>query len=136
MGIKDTVPPFLDPHLSDSDILTGVCFASAGSGYDNYTDLATLSLSVDKQADMFRSYMARLSRIVGDEKAAKIVSEALVIVSSGTNDFDINLYDMPSPRIKLGVEGYQDFILSGVHNFVQVNNTSLQILMHWFSSFK
>ncbi|CAN6981443.1 hypothetical protein BRARA_I05380 [Brassica rapa] len=119
MGIKDTVPPFLDPHLSDSDILTGVCFASAGSGYDNYTDLATLSLSVDKQADMFRSYMARLSRIVGDEKAAKIVSEALVIVSSGTNDFDINLYDMPSPRIKLGVEGYQDFILSGVHNFVQ-----------------
>ncbi|ESQ36212.1 hypothetical protein EUTSA_v10008013mg [Eutrema salsugineum] len=119
MGIKDTVPPFLDPHLSDSDILTGVCFASAGSGYDNYTDLATLSLSVAKQADMLRSYLARLNRIAGEEKAATILSEALVIVSSGTNDFDINLYDTPSPRVKLGVNGYQNFILSGVKNFVQ-----------------
>ncbi|KFK43016.1 hypothetical protein AALP_AA1G068100 [Arabis alpina] len=119
MGIKDTVPPFLDPHLSDSDILTGVCFASAGSGYDNLTDFATSSLTVAKQADMLRSYMARLSRIVGKEKAAKIVGEALVIVSSGTNDFDFNLYDTPSPHRKLGVEGYQNYILSSVHNFIQ-----------------
>ncbi|CAN8295216.1 unnamed protein product [Cochlearia groenlandica] len=119
MGIKDTVPPFLNPHLSDYDIITGVCFASAGSGYDNYTDLATSSLPVAKQADMFRSYMVRLRGIVGDEKAAEIVSEALVIVSSGTNDFDINLYDTPSPRTKLGVDGYQNFILSSVHNFLQ-----------------
>jgi len=122
MGIKDTVPPFLDPHLSDSDIITGVCFASAGSGYDNLTDRATSTLSVDKQADMLRSYVERLSQIVGDEKAASIVSEALVIVSSGTNDFNLNLYDTPSRRQKLGVDGYQSFILSNVHNFVQVNN--------------
>ncbi|KAG7596115.1 GDSL lipase/esterase [Arabidopsis suecica] len=119
MGIKDTVPPFLDPHLSDSDIITGVCFASAGSGYDNLTDRATSTLSVDKQADMLRSYVERLSQIVGDEKAASIVSEALVIVSSGTNDFNLNLYDTPSRRQKLGVDGYQSFILSNVHNFVQ-----------------
>ncbi|CAL9213994.1 unnamed protein product [Arabidopsis halleri] len=119
MGIKDTVPPFLDPHLSDSDILTGVCFASAGSGYDNLTDLATSTLSVAKQADMLRSYVERLSGIVGEEKAATILSEALVIVSSGTNDFNLNLYDTPSPRHKLGVDGYQSFILSSVHNFVQ-----------------
>ncbi|KAL1202052.1 GDSL esterase/lipase [Cardamine amara subsp. amara] len=119
LGIKDTVPPFLDPHLSDSDILSGVCFASAGSGYDNFTDLVTSTLSVSKQANMLRSYSARLSRIVGKEKAAKIVSEALVIVSSGTNDFDLNLYDTPSPRHKLGVDGYQNFIISSVQNFVQ-----------------
>ncbi|CAA7026368.1 unnamed protein product [Microthlaspi erraticum] len=119
MGIKDTVPPFLDPHLSDSDILTGVCFASAGSGYDNFTDVATLSLSLAKQTDMLRSYAARLSRIVGEEKAATILSEALVIVSSGTNDFDINLYDFYSIRQNLGVDGYQNLILSGVHHFVQ-----------------
>lgn len=134
MEIKDTVPPFLDPHLSDSDILTGVCFASAGSGYDNFTDVATLSLSLAKQTDMLRSYAARLSRIVGEEKAAKILSEALVIVSSGTNDFDINLYDFPSIRQKLGVDGYQNFILSGVHNFVQVNKQLLSDICFVYSN--
>lgn len=134
MGIKDTVPPFLDPHLSDSDILTGVCFASAGSGYDNLTDLATSSLSVAKQADMLRSYVARLSQIVGEDKAASIVSEALVIVSSGTNDFNLNLYDTPSPRHKLGVDGYQSFILSSVHNFVQVNKQFLSYINIIFRS--
>ena len=40
LTIKDTVPPFLHPKLSDEDILTGVCFASAGSGYDELTNVA------------------------------------------------------------------------------------------------
>ncbi|KAG5516817.1 hypothetical protein RHGRI_037530 [Rhododendron griersonianum] len=37
LGIKDTVPPFLDPNLPQEELQTGVCFASAGSGYDDMT---------------------------------------------------------------------------------------------------
>ena len=37
LGIKDLLPPYLDPNLQDSDLITGVNFASAGSGLDNRT---------------------------------------------------------------------------------------------------
>ncbi|XP_048502110.1 GDSL esterase/lipase At3g14820 isoform X3 [Beta vulgaris subsp. vulgaris] len=34
LGIKELVPPYLDPDLQISDLLTGVSFASGVSGYD------------------------------------------------------------------------------------------------------
>lgn len=36
-GLKPTVPAYLDPTYNIADFATGVCFASAGSGYDNAT---------------------------------------------------------------------------------------------------
>lgn len=37
LGIKDTVPAYLDPNLKEEDLATGVAFASGGSGYDPLT---------------------------------------------------------------------------------------------------
>ncbi|KAF7829551.1 GDSL esterase/lipase EXL3-like [Senna tora] len=34
LGIKDTLPAYLDPNLRNEDLSTGVCFASGGSGND------------------------------------------------------------------------------------------------------
>lgn len=36
-GIKATIPAYLDPTYNIKDFTTGVCFASAGTGYDNAT---------------------------------------------------------------------------------------------------
>lgn len=36
-GIKPTIPAYLDPAYDIKDFATGVCFASAGTGYDNAT---------------------------------------------------------------------------------------------------
>lgn len=36
-GIKPTIPPYLDPTYNITHFATGVCFASAGTGYDNAT---------------------------------------------------------------------------------------------------
>ncbi|KAK2987039.1 hypothetical protein RJ640_004765 [Escallonia rubra] len=36
-GMKPIVPPYLDPSYYITDFVTGVCFASAGTGYDNAT---------------------------------------------------------------------------------------------------
>lgn len=35
--IKPTIPAYLDPTYTIKDFATGVCFASAGTGYDNAT---------------------------------------------------------------------------------------------------
>ena len=37
LSIKDFLPAYLDPKLQDSDLITGVNFASSGSGLDNLT---------------------------------------------------------------------------------------------------
>lgn len=37
VGLKEEVPAYLDPSLSLDDLITGVCFASAGSGFDPLT---------------------------------------------------------------------------------------------------
>lgn len=36
-GLKPAVPAYLDPTYNISDFATGVCFASAGTGYDKAT---------------------------------------------------------------------------------------------------
>ncbi|KAJ6432424.1 hypothetical protein OIU84_019626 [Salix udensis] len=110
LKIKEAVPAFLDPKLSDQEIITGVCFASAGSGFDNQTNAVTKIIPVLKQIDLFRKYIARLEGIVGEEKARQIISGSLVIISAGTNDVAI-LKDEDSE--------YQHFLLDRTQTFVK-----------------
>lgn len=121
LKIKEAVPAFLDPKLSDQEIITGVCFASAGSGFDNQTDAVTKIIPVLKQIDLFRNYIARLEGIVGEEKARQIISGSLVIISAGTNDVAI-VNEVDSE--------YQHFLLDRTQTFVKV---STAFSLHLFS---
>ena len=47
-GLKPFVPAYLDPKFGISDFVTGVCFASAGTGYDNATSDVLVSLLVSR----------------------------------------------------------------------------------------
>ncbi|KAL1210174.1 GDSL esterase/lipase [Cardamine amara subsp. amara] len=119
-NIKPFVPPFLQPNLSDQDIVTGVCFASAGAGYDDRTSLSTQAIPVLQQPRMFKSYIARLKRVVGDKKAMEIINNALVVVSAGTNDFILNYYDIPLRRLEYPhISDYQDFVIQRFERFVR-----------------
>ncbi|KAG7649966.1 putative triacylglycerol lipase [Arabidopsis thaliana] len=120
LNIKQFVPPFLQPNLTDQEIVTGVCFASAGAGYDDQTSLTTQAIRVSEQPNMFKSYIARLKSIVGDKKAMKIINNALVVVSAGPNDFILNYYEVPSwRRMYPSISDYQDFVLNRLNNFVK-----------------
>ncbi|KAH7550542.1 hypothetical protein JRO89_XS13G0213200 [Xanthoceras sorbifolium] len=118
-GIKETVPPYLDPNLSNNDLQTGVCFASAGSGYDDLTTAVSGAIPFSKQLDHFKEYIGRLNGVVGVEQAKKIISEALVMLSSGTNDFILNYYDIPSRREQFNISGYQDFLQTALQNYIK-----------------
>ncbi|CAL5421937.1 unnamed protein product [Camellia sinensis] len=119
LGIKDIVPPYLDPSLSDEELRTGVSFASAGSGYDDVTSDVTLSIPVSKQPGYLRSYVERLKESLGEKEAMNITNGALVIVSAGTNDFVFNFYDIPTRRITFNISEYHDFVLNNLQKFVQ-----------------
>ncbi|TXG49447.1 hypothetical protein EZV62_025322 [Acer yangbiense] len=122
LRIKEAVPPFLQPNLSDHELLSGVTFASAGSGWDELTTLATSAIPVSMQIDMFKDYLRRVKRIVSDdqEKAKKIISGALVVISTGTNDFGLNFYGIPTRRFQfIAISAYQDFLLNNLQSFVK-----------------
>lgn len=121
LSIKESVPPFLDPHLSDDELCTGVSFASAGSGYDDLTTVASGVIPVSKQIEYFKQYVVRLKGIVGEEDAKKIVNGALVVLSAGTNDFGFNFYDIPIRRLEFNISGYQEFLQNRIQRFIKVS---------------
>ncbi|RRT44647.1 hypothetical protein B296_00033468 [Ensete ventricosum] len=120
LGIKQLSPPFMDPNISDDDIRTGVNFASAGSGFDNATSVLLNTIPISRQSEMFEEYLVRLKRVAGEEDAKRIVSDALFLVSAGTNDLVLNYYDLPSAtRAAMTIDEYQDFLLQTLHKFLE-----------------
>ncbi|KAJ9565187.1 hypothetical protein OSB04_001153 [Centaurea solstitialis] len=119
LGVKQTIPPFLQPGLSAYELRTGVCFASAGTGYDRLTAAITTAVPISQQLNYFKGYKERLKKVIGEEEARRIISRALVSVSAGTNDFIFNFYDVPTRRVEFDIQKYQDFILERLHDFVK-----------------
>jgi hypothetical protein len=48
-GVKKNIPAYLDPAYTIDDFVTGVCFASAGTGYDNATSDVLVSFFFSNQ---------------------------------------------------------------------------------------
>ncbi|XP_030445088.1 GDSL esterase/lipase At5g45960-like [Syzygium oleosum] len=118
-GVKELVPPYLDPSLSTEDLMTGVCFASAGSGYDPFTAEIPNVISMKKQLQYFKAYRKRLEMAIGKDRTRNIINEALFVISCGTNDFINNYYGLPFRRQSFTPQMYQQFILNHVKNFTQ-----------------
>lgn len=119
LGLKPTIPAYLDPMYNISDFAVGVCFASAGSGYDNATAAVADVIPLWKEVEYYKEYQMRLKAYLGDEKAKEILSEALYLISLGTNDFLENYYTLPNRRSQFTVKQYQDFIIRLAADFVK-----------------
>ncbi|PHT26149.1 GDSL esterase/lipase [Capsicum baccatum] len=116
---KNGVPPYMQPDLPTSELLTGICFASGGTGFDELTSTISGAIPMRKQLDYFKEYLRKIRDVVGENEADRIVNGALVIVSAGTNDFIFNFYDVPKRRLQFSLSMYQDFLLDKLQNFVK-----------------
>ncbi|XP_019418505.1 PREDICTED: GDSL esterase/lipase At2g40250-like [Lupinus angustifolius] len=120
LGIKDLLPAYLDPHLTDQDLLTGVSFGSGGSGIDMSTVALARVMDLSTQFELFEESLQRIRRVVGVEKANNIIENALFVVSIGTNDMLYNAYLLPANMIRYGsISVYQDFLLQNLQSFIQ-----------------
>eukprot|EP01018_Ginkgo_biloba_P035947 Gb_31208 [translate_table: standard] len=119
LGIKKTVPAYLDPHLTIEDFVTGVSFASAGTGYDNVTAHILNVIPLWKELEYFKEYQFRLKELVGEHKANSIIHEAIYLMSMGTNDFIENYLINPIRRLHFNIDQYEDFLVEIVSNFVK-----------------
>eukprot|EP00253_Pinus_taeda_P009913 PITA_09913 len=119
LGLKETLPPYLDPHLTTQDLITGVSFASGGTGYDNLTAEVASVIPIWKQLEFFRDYSVILGERVGKEKTSTIIRKAIFLSCAGTNDFIKNYFLLPIRRKQFSITQYQDFLLQLSQNFIQ-----------------
>ncbi|CAL5208362.1 unnamed protein product [Lathyrus oleraceus] len=92
LGSEPTLP-YLSPDLRGKKLLVGANFASAGVGILNDTGFQFIEIiRIYNQLDFFEEYKKKLSVIIGDEEAIRLVNRALVLISCGANDFVNNYY--------------------------------------------
>ncbi|KAL0306324.1 UNVERIFIED_CONTAM: GDSL esterase/lipase [Sesamum radiatum] len=117
-GLKTAVPAYLDPAYTIKDFATGVCFASAGTGYDNFTSKVLSVIPLWKELEYYKEYQSRLRDYLGNDKGNEVLGEALYIISIGTNDFLENYYLLPSRSSEYSIEEYQKFLAGIARNFI------------------
>ncbi|XP_075074712.1 GDSL esterase/lipase EXL3-like [Nicotiana tabacum] len=115
LGIKELLPPYLDPTLQAKDLITGVCFASAASGYDPQTNAFLPVLSIPKQLELFEEYIEKLKAIVGQVRALEILSNSLFIVITGQVDIQFNPASSLNPSYNQLLVNFASTFLPGLY---------------------
>ncbi|TVU10706.1 hypothetical protein EJB05_44250, partial [Eragrostis curvula] len=77
LGVKELLPPYLGDNLQLNDLLTGVAFASGGSGYDPLTSNISNAISSTGQLKLFQNYKEKLRALVGEEEMTRVISQGI-----------------------------------------------------------
>ncbi|XP_027350877.1 GDSL esterase/lipase LTL1-like [Abrus precatorius] len=95
IGSEPTLP-YLSPQLNGERLLVGANFASAGIGILNDTGIQFINIiRITRQLQYFEQYQQRVSALIGEEQARRLVNQALVLITLGGNDFVNNYYLVP-----------------------------------------
>ncbi|WJZ96458.1 hypothetical protein VitviT2T_015145 [Vitis vinifera] len=119
VGLKEYVPPYLDPTLSLEELMTGVSFASGGSGFDPLTPRISNTIEIPKQVEYFKEYRKRLELAIGKERTDNLIKKAIFVISAGTNDLVVNYFTLPVRRKSYTISGYQHFLMQHVEQLIQ-----------------
>ncbi|CAL5031129.1 unnamed protein product [Urochloa decumbens] len=107
--------PYLSPYLRGDKLLVGANFASAGVGILNDTGIQFVNIiRIGQQLENFQEYQQKLAAFVGVDEAARVVNNALVLITLGGNDFVNNYYLVPfSVRSRqFAIQDYVPYLIS------------------------
>ncbi|XP_050228702.1 GDSL esterase/lipase EXL3-like [Mercurialis annua] len=118
-GVKKILPAYLDQSLQLDDLLTGVCFASGGNGYDPITSSLAPAFSLSDQLNQFKEYVEKIKSGVGEERAATIVSKSISVICTGSNDIVNNYFTIPFRSLHYDFNSYADFLVTSALSFIK-----------------
>ncbi|KAI3724487.1 hypothetical protein L2E82_36266 [Cichorium intybus] len=119
LGIKEILPSYLDPSIDDKELLSGVSFASGGSGYDPETPKIVGVLSFADQLNQFKEYIEKLKRIVGEERTQFILANSVFLVVAGSDDLANTYFTIGIRKLQYDISSYTDILVSSASNFIQ-----------------
>ncbi|ONK55870.1 uncharacterized protein A4U43_C10F1810 [Asparagus officinalis] len=119
LGIKEYLPAYVDTNLSPEDLITGVSFASGGSGYDPLTSKVASVISLPQQLVLFKEYREKVRAIAGDERAATIFAESLYVVCVGSDDVANTYFPTPLRKTMYDIPSYANLLVGYASDFVQ-----------------
>ncbi|VAH34135.1 unnamed protein product [Triticum turgidum subsp. durum] len=103
--------PYLSPYMRGENLLVGANFASAGVGILNDTGVQFVNIiRMAQQLQNFQDYQRRLAAYIGEEAARERVSQALVLITLGGNDFYLVPFSARSQQFE--IHDYIPFIIS------------------------
>ncbi|ESQ27540.1 hypothetical protein EUTSA_v10018754mg [Eutrema salsugineum] len=117
VGIKSVVPAYLDPNLKPEDLLTGVSFASGGSGYDPITPKLVAVISLQQQLKYFEEYIEKVNHLVGEERKRFILANSIILLVAGSDDIANTYYDLHA-RPQYDVDSYTTLMANSASDFV------------------
>ncbi|GKD61818.1 hypothetical protein Tco_1299327, partial [Tanacetum coccineum] len=120
LGVKDVLPPYLDPNLQIEDLLTGVNFASGGGGYDHLTSELAVLISLEGQLELFKEYIEKVKSVAGEEVANTILSKGLFVVATGSNDVTNTYFNNPLRKYHFDFDSYASLMVNSASSFLQV----------------
>uniref|UniRef100_A0A0D9WKR9 Uncharacterized protein n=1 Tax=Leersia perrieri TaxID=77586 RepID=A0A0D9WKR9_9ORYZ len=119
LGIARSIPGFFDPTLKLSQLINGVSFASAGSGYDHATAKRLNVVSFSTQIKQLWRYKLLMRKLMGPTRAERLVNRATFVVSAGTNDILFNYLDSNRSGYNTMPE-YDSYLMQRLANYTQV----------------
>ncbi|XP_058722286.1 GDSL esterase/lipase EXL3-like [Vicia villosa] len=120
LGIKEFLPPYLDPKLNATELATGVCFASGGSGFDHVTSKLLNAIPLSSQLDSFKEYIEKLKVSVGENRTNEILANSVFLVVFGSNDISNTYFLTRLRKIKYPeFSDYADLLVSIASNFTK-----------------
>ncbi|KAL5780734.1 hypothetical protein ACOSQ2_011471 [Xanthoceras sorbifolium] len=119
LGIKEVVQAYLDPTLSPGDLLTGVSFASGGTGYDPLTPKLVSVISLSDQLKYFKEYKAKLKTLVGEERVNFILAKSLFLVVAGSDDIANTYFDLRARESQYDIPAYTDLMANSASDFLK-----------------
>ncbi|GJT01863.1 GDSL esterase/lipase-like protein, partial [Tanacetum coccineum] len=119
LGVKEYLPAYLDPLIQDNDLITGVSFASGGTGLDPLTSTLASVIPLSFQVEMFEQYIQKLKKKVGEEDTKNIIDNSVYFISASSNDFLTNYFVFPFRRLQYDVPAYSNFLVKRAVKFIK-----------------
>ncbi|XP_076907313.1 GDSL esterase/lipase APG-like [Bidens hawaiensis] len=118
LGFSTYPPAYLSPEATGKKLLIGANFASAGSGYDDKTAIASHAIPLSQQLAYYKEYQGKLSQVAGS-KSTSIIKDALYLISAGNSDFVQNYYVNPFINKLYTADQYGSYLVGIFSSFVK-----------------
>ncbi|KAJ3679915.1 hypothetical protein LUZ60_016193 [Juncus effusus] len=119
LRIKELLPAYVGTQLTNQDLITGVSFASGGTGYDPLTPTIAGVIPMSEQIEMLKEYKQKVKGILGEKKMTELISQSIFAIVAGSDDVANTYFNTPFRQVNYDISSYSNLVLQGASNFVE-----------------